>query len=94
VPNIQLRPDVPVAHANEIQHRRLIAQRANVGLPTDGTKGMQAPLPLKVYTVATVPTASVYADCLIAVSDETGGYTLAYSDGTNWRRVQDRAVVS
>ena len=31
---------------------------------------------------------------LIFVYDETGGATLAFSDGTNWRRVQDRAVVS
>jgi len=31
---------------------------------------------------------------VIYVSNETGGATLAFSDGTNWRRVQDRAVVS
>jgi hypothetical protein len=48
----------------------------------------------KVYTVATVPAASSYAGGLIAVSDETGGYTLAFSDGTSWRRVQDRAIIS
>jgi hypothetical protein len=28
------------------------------------------------------------------VSDEAGGATLAFWDGTDWRRVQDRAVVS
>lgn len=31
---------------------------------------------------------------LIAISDETGGFTLAVSDGTNWLRMQDRAVAS
>lgn len=31
---------------------------------------------------------------IILVTDETGGATLAFSDGTNWRRVQDRAVVA
>lgn len=31
---------------------------------------------------------------LIYVYDESGGPTLAFSDGTNWRRVQDRAIVS
>ena len=31
---------------------------------------------------------------LIAVTGEVGGYTVAFSDGTNWRRVQDRAIVS
>ena len=31
---------------------------------------------------------------IVYVSDETGGATLAFSDGTNWRRLQDRAVIS
>lgn len=46
------------------------------------------------YTVATLPTASDYDNGVIIVSDETGGRTLATSDGTNWRRVSDGAVVS
>ena len=40
------------------------------------------------FDPATGRAATVY------VSDETGGATLAFSDGTNWRRVQDRAIVS
>ena len=44
------------------------------------------------FTVATLP--SQVAGGLIYVSDETGGATMAFSDGTNWRRVQDRAVVA
>lgn len=46
------------------------------------------------YTVATLPDATEFEAHTIYVSDETGGATLAFSDGTNWRRVQDRAVVS
>jgi hypothetical protein len=47
------------------------------------------------YTVATVPSASVAgAGAMIYVSDEVGGGVPAFSDGTNWRRVTDRAVVS
>lgn len=46
------------------------------------------------YTVASVPDATIYVNGLIAVSDETGGHTIAFSDGTNWRRVQDRAIIS
>lgn len=46
------------------------------------------------YTVATLPAASDYEAHTIYVSNETGGATLAFSDGTNWRRVQDRVVVS
>lgn len=48
---------------------------------------------VKVYTVATLPSAADTAQ-IIYVSNETGGATLAFSDGTNWRRVQDRAIVS
>lgn len=48
---------------------------------------------LPTYTVATVPSASP-AGQLIYVSDETGGAVVAFSTGTDWRRVTDRAVVS
>jgi hypothetical protein len=50
---------------------------------------------LDTYTVATLPTVpDVTAPGLIFVSDETGGAIPAFSDGTNWRRVSDRAIVS
>lgn len=51
-------------------------------------------LQLPSYTVATVPSAVTYARGLIYVSDETGGAVPAFSDGTNWRRVTDRAIIS
>lgn len=94
MPNIRHRPEAPLVHANEKEHRRLIAMRANVGLAIDGTKPMLAPLVLKEYTVSTLPTASLWEGGLIYVSDETGGAQPAFSDGTNWRRFTDRAVVS
>lgn len=31
---------------------------------------------------------------MIFVSDETGGATMAFYDGSNWRRIQDRAIIS
>jgi hypothetical protein len=31
---------------------------------------------------------------IIYVSDETSGAVIAFSDGTNWRRTTDRAIVS
>jgi hypothetical protein len=31
---------------------------------------------------------------MIYVSDETSGSTMAFYDGTNWRRIQDRAIIS
>lgn len=49
---------------------------------------------LEGYTVATLPDAATYPRGLIYVSDETGGAVPAFSDGTDWRRVTDRAIVS
>lgn len=47
------------------------------------------------YTVATVPLASLFAaGAIIHVADESGGAVSAFSDGTNWRRMTDRAVIS
>jgi hypothetical protein len=45
------------------------------------------------YTVATVPAANP-AGRMIYVTDETDGAVPAFSDGTDWRRVTDRTVVS
>lgn len=50
--------------------------------------------PLPSYTVTTLPDAAANARCLIYVSNETGGATVAFSTGSDWRRVQDRNVVS
>ena len=49
--------------------------------------------PLATYTVATLPAATT-PGLMIYVSDESGGAVPAFSDGTNWRRVTDRAIVS
>ncbi len=47
------------------------------------------------YTVATLPAVpGVTEPSLIFVSDETGGAVLAFSNGTNWLRCTDRAIVS
>ena len=53
------------------------------------------PVKPKSYTVAGVPSASTAgAGATIYVSNESGGAVPAFSDGTNWRRVTDRAVIS
>jgi len=46
------------------------------------------------FTVATLPAVSGSTGHIIYVSDESGGATLAFSNGVNWLRVQDRAIVS
>lgn len=71
--------------------RFISAPILNVGLfPSDGS----VPVPLPSYTVATVPSAATNARSMIYVSNEAGGAVPAFSDGTNWRRVTDRAIVS
>lgn len=60
---------------------------------TTGRLAVGAPFGLCSYTVATLPTA-IPAGQLVYVSNEAGGATPAFSDGTNWRRVSDGAAVS
>jgi hypothetical protein len=45
------------------------------------------------FKVASLPNAGVPGQ-MIYVSDESGGATMAFSDGSNWRRITDRAIVS
>ena len=45
------------------------------------------------FAVASLPSATQPGQ-MIYVSDETGGSVMAFSDGSNWRRITDRAVVS
>lgn len=47
---------------------------------------------LSVFTVGTLP--RVVEGGMIYVSDEVGGGVPAFSDGVEWRRVTDRAIVS
>ena len=64
-----------------------------------GTATPLAPLdvigPIRVgsATVAALPAATA-AGQLLYISNESGGPVLAFSDGSNWRRVTDGAVVS
>ena len=47
---------------------------------------------LPSYTVATLP--NTVAGDLALCTDETGGTTVVFFDGTNWRRMADRAIAS
>jgi hypothetical protein len=76
-----------VASAEFQQYLDEIQQKINAFLLGDA-------LLTNTYTVATVPNASEWTQGLIYVSDETGGAIPAFSDGTNWRRVTDRNIVS
>jgi hypothetical protein len=50
---------------------------------------------LNSYTVAQLPTGkNVTAGTVVFCSNETGGAVPVFHDGTNWRRVTDRAIAS
>jgi hypothetical protein len=48
---------------------------------------------LSEFTVLTLPDATTEGG-MIYVTDESGGAIPAFSDGSDWRRVTDRAIVS
>jgi hypothetical protein len=68
---------------------------AEADLGTLVTSGLIYPdqFVLPSYTTTTLPSASVVG-AMIFVTNETGGSVPAFADGTNWRRVTDRAIVS
>ena len=84
MPSIDKRPPAPLVMANEVEHRRKIAERANAGLPTDGSFPMVRPLPLATYTQSTLPSASEWGAGIAYLSDIE---TLAISDGADWKYV-------
>lgn len=67
-----------------------LVEALGFSVATDATLLLQ----LKTFTVATLPSAASYPRGVIYVSNEAGGATLAFSNSTNWLRVQDRAIVS
>jgi hypothetical protein len=75
------RPIVPVEHADEREHRRELAVRANAAFPKDGTEGMTAPLRLMSYTTAGLPSAALYPGAMV-FNSTTG--IVSFSDGVNW----------
>lgn len=60
----------------------------------DFPAGFAAPVALAAYTVAGLPAAASHTGAIAYCSDETGGAVPVFSDGTDWRRVTDRAVAA
>ena len=52
------------------------------------------PFRLQPYAVASLPTTGISAGAMAYATDETGGAIPVFYDGTDWRRVSDRAVAS
>lgn len=66
------------------------------GIPTidDRITALESGTVLPSFTVADLPAAAGNAGKMVFVANESGGAVPAFSDGTSWRRVTDRAVVS
>ena len=60
---------------------------------TDRLNGRE-PMKLRAYEVATLPDATKWSGYMVIVTDETGGRTIATSDGTSWLRVSDGTEVA
>lgn len=70
------------------------SDKNSVAIKTQGASDLSGGVVyFKSYTVSTLPSATT-AGGMIYVSNESGGAVMAFSDGTNWRRVTDRAIVS
>lgn len=52
------------------------------------------PHPLPSFNVADLPDATAHEGETVYVPDEGGGAVPAFSNGTDWLRVTDRAIVS
>jgi len=66
-----------------------------ITIDTNQRTTFSAAIILKSFTVGTLPSASAAgAGAQVYVSNETGGAVPAFSDGTNWRRYTDRAIVT
>lgn len=74
------------------------AQTGNVGFSNPAPKcpvDAGGPVRMGQYSVAALPDpAACGAGALAFVSDAAGGAIVAFSDGTDWRRVTDRTVVT
>ena len=71
----------------------LAATQADVVALGARVDGLEAIVTLPSYLKSALPPASP-AGRMIYVTDDVGGATPAFSDGTDWRRTADRAVVS
>jgi len=71
----------------------VVTEEADLG--TLVTSGLIYPdqFVLPSYTVSTLPAATP-AGQMAYVTNESGGAVPAFADGTNWRRVTDRAIVT
>lgn len=83
---------VRLLHRSVMEMLRAVQLRLNPLIDDANDREVAEPLP--GYTVAELPAAADHTRSMVYVTDEVGGAVPAFSDGSDWRRVTDRAVVS
>lgn len=96
--DIRQRENLPIRFSTSNAERMRVLGSGNVGIGTSApstTLHVNGPARVRQYTTAGVPSASTSgAGSIIYVSNESGGAVMAFSDGTDWRRMTDRAIIS
>lgn len=82
-----------VAYRNQERELRFQATNTDVGYWSSTRLHSTVPIQYPSHVKASLPSAAT-AGQQIFISNDAGGATMAFSDGTNWRRMSDRAVVS
>ncbi len=91
--NIGLFRALNVSIGNAFGANAMFLAAGSGGITFTGNTIFVDPVGLPSFTVAGVPSATTVGR-MIFVSNEVGGAVPAFSDGTAWRRVTDRAIVS
>lgn len=60
----------------------------------NGSIQVDGPVVMRSYAKASLPAAGSFTGGMIYVTDDAGGATPAFSDGSSWRRVADRIVIA
>lgn len=88
------RVETVESESGEVEDRVTILE-TSLGDTQDRVSTLETATPqLLSKLVSTLPAASANIGRMYLVTNESGGSVPAFSDGTSWRRVTDRAVVS
>lgn len=93
-PEITLASGVAVSMKSATDSTQVVQDWKDDGDVVQATMKGNGILQFTGYTVAGVPAASSNAGGTTYITNEVGGATLAWSDGTNWKRYSDGANIS